>query len=113
MFGKRPGLDATVVALTTEVVSAHYAAVLAAVAVLIGVLLRRGPGGLVPALALAPAATVLVSAAIWLRYLPAWPSVAAAAEIYLLSPLSMLAAPLLLAALLAVLTEFRRGRPVP
>jgi hypothetical protein len=82
-----------------------WTAVLAAVTVLVVVLLRHGPGGLVPALALAPGTAVLVSAAIWLRYLPEWQSAGAAAETYLLSPLAMLAAPLLVVALLAVLAE--------
>ncbi|GLW34563.1 M48 family metalloprotease [Actinoplanes regularis] len=77
-----------------------------AVLLVIAIATRR-PGGLLPAMALAPAGTLLVSAAIWLRYLPIWPDVWMAARICLIGPLAMLAPAFLLAALLATVTERR------
>ncbi len=79
-----------------------WAAMGAGSTVLLVLLARRR---LVPALMLAPIATLLVSAAIWLRYLSIWPDIWAAAGTYLAGPLAMLAPAFLLAALLEAITE--------
>jgi hypothetical protein len=84
-----------------------WAALAAGAAVLATLLAVRGRRGLVPGLALAPAATLLVSAAIWIRYLPDWHDVWSAGRVYLTGPLAMLAPAFLLAALLSSLTEPR------
>ncbi|BCY13020.1 hypothetical protein L3i22_081080 [Actinoplanes sp. L3-i22] len=92
-----------------EVVYRDFWAALAASSVVLAVLLAvRGPRGLVPGLALAPVANLLVSAAIWIRYLPIWDNVWTAGWGCLTGSLAMLAPAFLLAALLSSITELRR-----
>ncbi len=76
-----------------------WSAAAAGAVVLALVLARRGPSGLIPGLAVAPAATLIVSAAIWVRYLPHWLHLGGAARLYLTMPIALLAPAFLVAAL--------------
>ncbi|GLY94010.1 hypothetical protein Acsp02_12660 [Actinoplanes sp. NBRC 103695] len=76
--------------------------------VVAALLARRGRAGLVPAMALAPAATLLIGAAIWLRYLASWDHTAAAAGQYLTSAFAALGPVYLLAGLITLLPRLRR-----
>ncbi|MEV6635930.1 M48 family metalloprotease [Actinoplanes sp. NPDC051470] len=87
-------------------------AMMAAGGAVVAVLLaRRGAAGLVPAMALAPAATLLIGAAIWLRWAQDWGHPGAAAGQYLTSALAALGPVYLAGGLIALLLPARRRHP--
>ncbi|WP_436536763.1 M48 family metalloprotease [Actinoplanes sp. HUAS TT8] len=74
-------------------------------------LVRRGADGLITAMAIAPASTFTVAAAIWLRFLHGWESPAAQAGIYFTATFAVLAPVYLLAALVTLVLPYRLTLP--